>query len=174
MKRILLLMGMLMLSLTLVACGQNNDNNTNKDNGSVTNPAGDNNNNTTNQTDNGNTNNATSQDDMKKKMDELDYTKFELDIDYNNNKDYDAEIEIDNNGVESELEDDLKGENIQGEEAFNKIYPNVKKLKIDQTTPKEEVIKEIINAFDLPEDYIKFEIDIKFKDGTKIEYEDRK
>lgn len=106
-------------------------------------------------------------------MDELEYTKFGLDIDYGN-KDYDAEIELDNNRVEAELEDDLNGVDMNGEEAFNKIYPNVKKLTINQNTKKEDAITEIINAFDLSTDYTKLEVEIKFKDGTKIEYEDRK
>ncbi len=180
MKRMLLLLGMLMLTLALVACGQNNDDdNANQDNGAVTNPEPDKDDNTTGQTDNENTNNgtttdATAQDDMKQKMDDLEYTKFGIDVDYNNNKDYDAEIELDNNLIEAELEDDLNGVNIEGEEAFNKIYPNVKKLKIDQSTPKEDVIAEVMKAFDLPADYIKLEVEVKFKDGTKMEYEDRK
>lgn len=74
MKRYFLLIGLLVLSLALVACGQNNDGgNANQNNDDVTNSTNDkNDNNTTGQPDSGTTNNdtaadTTSLDDMKKK-----------------------------------------------------------------------------------------------------------
>lgn len=50
----------------------------------------------------------------------------------------------------------------------------MKQLTITQQTGKEAAIKEVMKVFDLPTDYTEFELEIRFKDGTKIEFEDDK
>lgn len=171
MKRILLLTALFLLALMVTACGdqKDNDNNASQDDGV-----------TTNEDDNQDDadEQATTDDDapgdMKSKMDELDYSDFELEVDYGKDKEYEAEIEQDNGNIEADLEDEINGEDLNGEEAFNKIYPNVKKLTIDQKTDKQDAINQTLDAFELDSDYNKFEVEITLKDGTKIEYEDRK
>ncbi|AOV07118.1 YusW family protein [Sporosarcina ureilytica] len=110
------------------------------------------------------------------KMDALDYQEFSLDIDYGNHKDYEVELdrEDDNNRVEAKLEDDMNGIKIRGSEAFNEIYPLVEQLTITRDTTKEEAIKEVLDVFKQDANYQKLELEITFKDGTKIEFEDRK
>lgn len=183
MKKVFLLIATLVLSVTLAACGtQNNDDSTNADKadeGTTNTEDQNNDNNTDDQNDNGemnddNTTDAATDDDIKKKMDELDYTDFELEVDYGKNKEFEAEIEQDGNGVEADLEDELNGVDVNGEEAFNKIYPNVKKLTIDRDTNKDDAIKDVLKAFDLDADYTKLELELTFKDGTKVEFEDKK
>jgi len=193
MKRPFLLMATLLLIVFLAACGtQNNDEANNADQadeGTMNNEDQNNDNNTDDQnddenmdnenntTDNNNETDATSNDDMKQKMDELDYTDFELEVDYGDNKEYEAKIEIDdddNNRVEADLEDDINGVDINGQEAFNKIHPKVKKLTIDANTSKKDAIMEALKAFDLDPDYNKFELELTFKDGKKVEFEDKK
>src|SRR5690625_4310468 len=97
MKRILLLIAMLVLSVTLAACGtQNNNDDTNADQadeGTTNNEDQNNDNNADGQNNTGDMNDdneadATSADDMKQKMEELDYTDFELEVDYGKNKEY--------------------------------------------------------------------------------------
>jgi len=61
-----------------------------------------------------------------------------------------------------------------GPDAFNELYPLVKKLTIAQQTTKDKAVQEILATFNLPADYQKFELDIKFKDGTSLEFKDRK
>ncbi len=115
------------------------------------------------------------QNDMQKKMDELDYADFDLDIEYADHKDYEAELEKNsNNTVEAKIEDSLNNVKKKGSEAFDELYPLVKQLTINQQTSKEDAIKEVLDVFGLPADYTEFDMEIKFKDGTKIEFDDRK
>src|SRR5690625_1678206 len=193
MKKLYLLMAALLLTVALAACGtQNNDDGTNADQadeGTVNNEDQNNGNNTDDQnddenmdnedntTDNNNETDAASDDDMKQKMDELDYIDFEVSVDYGKNKEYEAKIEKDdddNNGIEEDVEDDLNNVNLNRQEAFNKIYPKVKKLTIDANTSKKDAIMEVLKAFELDPDYNEFELELKFKDGKKVEFEDRK
>jgi hypothetical protein len=190
MKRILLLAGMFIVAITLAACGNtdNNDNaGDNQDSGMTNNEDQDNNagdqaddqdNNSDDQADVENTgdNDSTDSDndEMKQKMDDIDYDEIEVEIDYGKNKEYEAEIEQDNGVIEADLEDEINGDDLNGKEAFDKIYPNVKKLTIDKNTEKADAIKQTLDAFDLDSDYVKFELELTFKDGTKVEFEDKK
>lgn len=184
MKRGLLSFGMFMLFLTLVACDNQQDNVTPVKNDGTSDEEeiaidSDNQENNDEDTENDNSpadeGEVTDDDpaaDMKSKMDELDYDEFELEVDYGPDSEYEVEIEKDNNRIESEVEDELNGEYLEGQDAFDNIYPKVKKLTIDQSTNKEEAIEQVLEAFDLNTDYTEIEIEITFKDGTKIEFED--
>lgn len=124
---------------------------------------------------NGNQTNAVNQEDMQKKMDELDYVDFELEVEYANYQEYEAELERESDiSIKSKIEDSLNNVRVNGSDAFNELYPLVEQLTITQQTSKENAIQEILSTFNLPTDYQKFEMDIKFKDGTSLEFEDRK
>ena len=113
--------------------------------------------------------------DIQNKMEEIDYIDFELDVQYQNNQEYEVELEQKSDqSTKAKIEDELNNIKKVGEDAFNDLYPLVKQLTITQQTSKEEAIKEILTVFDLPEDYVKFDLEIKFKDGTKVEFEDKK
>ena len=115
------------------------------------------------------------QNEMQNKMDELDYADFELGVEYTDNKEYEAELEKDsNNTVEAKIEDTLTNVKKTGADAFNELFPLVKQLTINQQTSKEDAIKEVLDVFGLPADYTEFDMEIRFKDGTKIEFDDRK
>ena len=108
-------------------------------------------------------------------MDELDYMEFNLDIYYGTQDEYDVELERNKDDtIEAEIEDSINGVKLKGTDAFNELYPMVKKLTIDQKTSKEDTIKEILDVFNMKNDYSKIEVEITFKDGTKIEFEDIK
>lgn len=117
---------------------------------------------------------ASDQDDMKKMMDELNFDKIDIEISYGKNKEYEVEIERHSNGdIEADIEDELNGEDIDDDlQAFNKLYPKVKQLDIEQDTDKEEVIRQVLDIFELDNDYEEFDVEITFDDGTKLSYED--
>ncbi len=118
---------------------------------------------------------VSSQDDMQAKMDELDYADFELEVDYGNHKEYEAELEkSSNNSVKAEIEDDLNNVKKKGTDAFNELYPLVQQLTINGQTSQDDAIKEVLKVFNLPADYNEFDLEIRLKDGSKIEFEDRK
>lgn len=176
MKKVYVILFILALSLSLAACGNGKkaekqviEEETNTPN-TTTGPV-------ETATTNGNVNetNTISQEDMQKKMDELDYAEFELEVEYANYQEYEAELEREsNNSIKSKIEDSLNNVRKNGSDAFNELYPIVKQLTITQQTSKDKAIQEILDAFHLPADYLKFELDITFKDGTQLEFKDRK
>ncbi|WP_339252433.1 YusW family protein [Sporosarcina sp. FSL W8-0480] len=122
-----------------------------------------------------NQNNDSSNQDMLQSMDELDYAEFELEVEYAGDTEYEVEIETKSVGnVKAEIEDSLNHVEKNGTEAFDELYPLVQKLTITQQTNKDEAISEVLKTFNLPEDYTKFDLEITFNDGTKIEFEDKK
>ena len=122
-----------------------------------------------------NTGSTENADNMYEKMKELDYSDFELAVEYSNDLDYEVELEkSSNNTVKSEIDDDVNNVKKSGVEAFDESYPLVKELTITQETSKDDAIQEVLNTFNLPDDYQKFELEIKFNDGKKVEFEDVK
>ena len=117
---------------------------------------------------------AEDQDDMKKMMEDVNFDEIEIEISYGSDQEYEVEIERHDNGdVKAEIEDELTGEDIDNDlEAFNKLYPLVKQLEMEQATDKEDVIQQVLDVFDLEDDYEEFEVEIKFDDGTELSYED--
>lgn len=173
-------------ALLLGACGSN-DTSTDKDTtgteGTTTEPgtvtddaAGTNSSADTNDTTstNGSTDSDGDQDYMKEKMDKLTYDEFELEVDYGKDKEYEIEIEQDNGKVEATVEDELSNTNLKGRAAFDDIYPKLEKLDITETTTKEQAIQQALDAFELKDDYVKFDIELTMHDGQKIQFEDKK
>lgn len=180
MKKITLVLSLFSLSLFMVACGATDDNNT-TENDQVVEENNDQTTNDTNQegtnTNDSNADNTTSNngDDEAVKMESLDYKDFSLSVDYGSNEEYEAELELNrDNRVEAKIEDDMKGVKIKGTEAFNELYPLVEQLTITQDTTRDEAIQEVLEVFNLADNYLEFEMEIEFKEGTKIEFEDQK
>ena len=173
MKRKVIFPVMLVFTLILVACGNENidepkqpvtEENGSNDNAGSTDTVGD-------------AESTDSKDGMQQKMEDLAYSDFDLAVDYSNDLEYEVELELDkniNNAVKSEIDDDLNNVKKSGAEAFNDLYPLVNELTITQETSKDDAIQEILNTFNLADDYQKFELEIKFNDGTKLEFEDKK
>lgn len=115
------------------------------------------------------------QDEIQSKMDELDFYEMEVEVSFGDDQEYEAKIEQDSNRpIEAEIEDELNDVYIQGEEAFDDIYSKVQNLSLTSTSSDEETIEQILTAFDLPDDYEKFEVEIKYDDGSELDVEDRR
>lgn len=195
MKKTILFLALLAMSLLVVACGSNtnktpdaNNNQVNEENKDRTtnnaNSTADNND-VKKQPDTHNNDTIVNGADEVAKMDKLDYVEFDLDVNYANHKEYEVklekELERDRDGdrdrddwIEAKIEDELNGVNLAGTAAFEQIYPLVEQLTITKTTTKEEAIQQILDVFKLDADYEEFEVDIVFKDGTKMEFKDKK
>ncbi len=151
----------------------------NNDEDKVTNPPDDapaeqENSNRTDQLDDEVDNNQSSKDTNQNGMQngrEIHFTSFDLDIDYADNKEFDVDYENDTDGMEAELKDTVKGnEHLQGDDAFNRIRPVFESFTFDKNSPDDEVISQVLKAFDLDDNFIEFELEIDFEDGTKKEY----
>lgn len=115
------------------------------------------------------------QQDMIDQMKALDYKDFEFEVEYADNSEYKVDIETKQPGnLEVTWKDTKNNKNQTGTDAFKEVFPLVEQAKIGKDTTKEDAISKIVSTFDLPKDYTKFELDIEFTDGTKLEFEDRK
>lgn len=184
MKKIVVLIAAIGLSLALVACGSTNkeeipmpqnptpeENNTEDTGGPNVNEHESD----QNSSETGQNSDVVNQEDMQKQMDDLDYAEFNLEVEYADHTEYEVELEKNsNNSVEAEIKDSINNVKLKGAEAFNELHPLVQELTINQQTAKDEAISETLKVFNLDGAYSKFELEITFKDGTKIEFEDRK
>ncbi|MBK3493933.1 YusW family protein [Viridibacillus sp. YIM B01967] len=98
------------------------------------------------------------------------FAEFSLGVDYSATESYEVDYENEKTGVEAELDDDRNNVKLKGDEALTKLEPLFKKLKFDATTANDEVIDQVISVFGIDENYISFELQVKFADGTVKEY----
>ncbi|WP_301108053.1 YusW family protein [Sporosarcina sp.] len=114
-------------------------------------------------------------DQMQADMDQLTFKEIDIEISYGKDHEYEAEIDQDEGQpIEVKVEDEVNGVYLKGQEAFDDLYPKVKQLDLTKDSPKEETISQVLKAFGLKDDYKKLEVEIKFKDGSKLDIEDRK
>ena len=102
------------------------------------------------------------------------FTDFDLDVEYANNNSYDVEYENDGNNIYAELDDEIKGVEYKGDQAYDNFVNALKQLTFDVTTSDEDVRKEVIKAFALDENYQSFELEVKFQNGEEKHYHDNK
>ncbi|WP_424237075.1 YusW family protein [Bhargavaea ginsengi] len=110
--------------------------------------------------------------DMRKKMQAMDYTEFELEVEYDNDEEYEAQLELkSDDSVVAGYEDDMNSIKKQGIEAFNDLYPLVEQLELKPSSNQEEEIQKVLSTFSLPDDFTDFSLELRFIDGTKHEFE---
>ncbi len=112
---------------------------------------------------------------MREKMAELNFSEIEIDVEYQGGKEYEAEIDLDRNEpILAKVEDDLNNVYLRGREAFDHIFERASKLDLTSNSTKQQVIDQVLDVFNLPNDYIKLDVEIEFDDGKKVDIEDRK
>ena len=102
------------------------------------------------------------------------FTHFDLDIQYAGNKSYEVSYENEVTGVEAKIEDQVNNQNQQGNEAMDTLASIFKNLTFDASTANEDVTKEILQKFNLPDNYQEFELEVKFANDTVKEYKETK
>ncbi|WP_157842722.1 YusW family protein [Bacillus alkalisoli] len=108
---------------------------------------------------------------INKDLDEQhDFSKFELEVEYESNVKYEAEYESEGNG-EAEIEDDISGRKLKGDEAYEELAPLLGQLNLNADQSDQDIMEEILNVFKIPRDFSKFELEFTLKDGTKKEIE---
>ena len=102
------------------------------------------------------------------------FIDFDLDVEYANDNSYNVEYENDGNNIYAELDDEIKGVEYKGDQAYDNIVKALEQLTFDKTTSDEDVRKEVIKAFDLDNNYQSFELEVKFQNGEEKHYHDNK
>jgi hypothetical protein len=100
------------------------------------------------------------------------FTRFDLEVEYDNDVKYEAEYEAEGNG-EAEIEDDLNEVSLKGDDAYNELAPLMEQLQFDSNTEDQEVMTQVLEVFELQNDYKEIELEVTFTDGTKKKYENK-
>ncbi|WP_339199536.1 YusW family protein [Solibacillus sp. FSL R5-0449] len=98
------------------------------------------------------------------------FTHFDLDIEYADDKSYDVSYENEASRAEAQIEDEVNNTKLEGNEATNKLVPIFESFTLDKDTPDDEVIDEVLQKFEQPDSFLELELEIKFADGTVKEY----
>ncbi|CAG9621695.1 YusW family protein [Sutcliffiella rhizosphaerae] len=101
------------------------------------------------------------------------FTKFDLEVEYENNTKFEVEFEAEGNG-EAEVEDGINNNFLQGDEAYKMLSPLMGQLDFVQNAETNDVIIQVLDVFGLQDDYQEFELEVIFSDGTKKKYEDKR
>lgn len=109
---------------------------------------------------------------MEAKMDELSFYEIELEVEYVDGKEYEIKIEKDDNRpYKAQIEDELNNMYLNGEAAFDELYPKVEQLQLSSESDQSEVIEQVLDIFNLADNYTTFEIEVKFHDGSELDFE---
>ncbi|WP_306009105.1 YusW family protein [Bacillus sp. MMSF_3328] len=101
----------------------------------------------------------------------INFTDFELDAEYPDMKSYEVDYEYDrNNTMEAEIKDGLNDEELNGDEALDKLLEAFKQFTFDEESSEDEVLVQVIQGLDLNEDYENIEVEVTFTDGTEKTY----
>lgn len=106
---------------------------------------------------------------------EMRFFEFDLDVDYEDGHDYELEFDGDRDlKMEASVEDEINDKHLEREEAVSEIVPILEKLTFTKDTDQEDVIKEVLQSFQLPEGYKEFDLEVEFSDHSKAVYRDSK
>lgn len=97
------------------------------------------------------------------------FTKFDLSVDFADNKSFEVDYDNESTGTEAKIEDDFSNKVITGNEAMDSLVTHFEKFTFDASTAEDKIIDEVLNSFNLSTDYKDFELDIRFADGVEKE-----
>lgn len=101
------------------------------------------------------------------------FTQFDLSIDIDGKDAIDADYDVETKQIEAELENKLREVKLKDKEAIDELHLLFMDIRLTSETTKEEAIDRILEWFEI-DDYSKFELDVEFDDGTKLDFEDVK
>lgn len=147
----------LILSIVLVACGDNDEVENPPENAAEGNQQ---------QTEENNTANESTDNTGYK------FTHFDLDADYQDNNDaLDVDYENETNDqMEASYLDQSQDIDLNGDAAMEELDSMFSSFNFDENTPDEEVLNAVSEAFSIPEDAQNIELEIQFSGGAEKEY----
>lgn len=100
------------------------------------------------------------------------FNEFDLDIEVDGKDAIDAEYDV-NEASEAKYVNRLANLNLKDQEAFNKLDELFTEILLTHDMSNKDVIDRIMEWFGL-DTYTKFDLEVNFDDGTKLDIEDRK
>lgn len=100
------------------------------------------------------------------------FNEFDLEIEVAGKDAVDVEYEV-KKSHEAKYVNQLASLNLKDQEAFDKMDEFFTKIMLTHDMSNQDVIDRIMEWFEL-DTYTKFDLDVDFDDGTKMEIEDRK
>ncbi|MGG0670945.1 YusW family protein [Lederbergia citrisecunda] len=100
------------------------------------------------------------------------FSEFDLEIEVDGKDAVDVEYEV-KKSHEAKYVNQLASLNLKDQEAFDKIDEFFTKIMLTHDMSNQDIIDRIMEWFGL-DTYTKFDLDVDFDDGTKLEIEDRK
>lgn len=102
------------------------------------------------------------------------FSDFDLSIDTADENDViDVDYEAGKSGKEIEYTNKMEDIKLGGDEAGTELDPILTDLGLTSDMSKEDAINKVTQAFGVM-DYTDFELEIKFDDGTEVEWDDKK
>lgn len=98
------------------------------------------------------------------------FTKFDLEIDVDNQDAVEAEYEVEKD-FEPEFQNKLTNIDLKDEEAMAELDKMFSTINLQHDMSGEEAREKILEYFQI-DLYSKFKLDVEFDDGTKMNYED--
>ncbi|MCY8093003.1 YusW family protein [Bacillus haynesii] len=99
------------------------------------------------------------------------YDTFALEVNYGRGKHSTFEAVYDKQErEEASIKDHLNGADREGEEALNEMKMVLSELSVAKSDSKQDVISNVLEAFNLDERYDRFHLRVKWPDGTSRIY----
>ncbi|MPQ24196.1 YusW family protein [Bacillus paralicheniformis] len=99
------------------------------------------------------------------------YAAFALEVNYGRGKHNTFEAVYDKQEREkASIKDCLNGADREGEEALNEMKMVLSELSVAKSDSKQDVISNVLEAFNLDEQYDRFHLRVKWPDGTSRIY----
>ncbi|MGN7385696.1 YusW family protein [Sporosarcina sp. SAFN-015] len=100
------------------------------------------------------------------------FNEFDLEIEVDGKDAVDAEYDV-NEASDAKYVNRLANLNLKDQEAFDKLDEFFTKIMLTHDMSNEDVTNRIMEWFGL-DSYTKFDLEVNFDDGTKLDIEDRK
>ncbi|MCG7335035.1 YusW family protein [Sporosarcina sp. ACRSM] len=98
------------------------------------------------------------------------FSTFDLEIDVDGKDAIDVDYDV-TERADADYDNKLKNIKLQGNEAMDQLNKLFLDILITKDTPKQEVIDKILDWYQL-DAYSKFDLEVNFDDGTKLNIED--
>lgn len=98
------------------------------------------------------------------------FSTFDLEIDVDGKDAIDVDYDV-TERADADYDNKLKNIKLQGNEAMDQLHKLFMDILITKDTPQQEVIDKIMDWYQL-DTYSKFDLEVNFDDGTKLNIQD--